>query len=394
MKFKPLLLLFTVFFAIVSCHNPWMEEILRPLFKDTENAYTGPPGSGTTADPWIVHNIETLLHVGKPSLDGSMYDNWTLDAHYLQVRNITLSANWEPIGSSTSGSFFTGSYDGGGCTISNLTINNTTSNYQGMFAYVSGGTVKNIRLVSCNISAGNYTGGIAGFIDAGTLAENCSVTGSISGTSNTGGLIGYNSATVKNCYSTVVVTGTNNYTGGLIGRNFDTIECCYTTGSVSGIQGVGGIAGYNDTSGTIENSYSSCSVTGEYAGGLVGLNSGSVKYCYTTGSIEGSNYIGGLVGYHTNIMEDCVALGSSISCTGTAFGRVASDGGGLMNNNYANQGMLVNGSTTINPPGAVNNKDGGGISAAEWNNASWWSGIVFFDTNVWDIAAGRLPKLK
>ena len=50
--------------------------------------------------------------------------------------------NWTAIGKSSS--MFSGTFDGNGHVIKNLTINNPTSDYQGLFGYASSGEIKNI----------------------------------------------------------------------------------------------------------------------------------------------------------------------------------------------------------------------------------------------------------
>ena len=64
-------------------------------------------------------------------------------------------------------------------------------------------------------------------------------------------------------------------------------------GSVTGTgYYVGGLVGANDYNGTINNSYSTGSVSGGgYVGGLVGYNDGTISNSYSTGSVSGGGYI-------------------------------------------------------------------------------------------------------
>jgi len=86
------------------------------------------------------------------------------------------------------------------------------------------------------------------------------------------------------------------------------ILACYSVGSVSGIDGVGGLVGANDSA-TISACFSTSSVTGMDAtsrtsnwvavGGLVGSNGGMISACYSTGAVKphpSSRGGGGLVG--------------------------------------------------------------------------------------------------
>jgi len=104
------------------------------------------PGTGVLEDPFIVYNVATLQKVGAGT------DGWTLEAHYRQMGNIDLSGiDWMPIGPNETEPF-AGTYNGGGFNIENLTINNSTGDYQGLFGFVSGAdsSIANINML-CEI---------------------------------------------------------------------------------------------------------------------------------------------------------------------------------------------------------------------------------------------------
>jgi len=254
----------------------------------------GSGGSGTAIDPFLVYDVASLKKVGSGT------DGWTLDAHYKQTADIDLASvsNWKPIG--TSSARFTGSYDGNGKTINNLTINAPTEDYQGLFGYIhSGAVVKNVGLVNCTIVGNDYEGGVVGY-NYGTV-QDCFITGIVSVTSRGGGVVGYNIGTVQNCYSKASVTECD---GGVVGRNGGTVQNCYATGNVSGA----GVVGYN--SGTVQNCYATGNVSGW--GGVVGLNhGGTVKNCYSTGNVSGDKPVGGVVaGTYGGTVQDCYATGN------------------------------------------------------------------------------------
>jgi len=119
--------------------------------------------------------------------------------------------------------------------------------------------------------------------------------------------------------------------GGLVGWNYKgTVSKCYTTGNVRGSATVptvvyeeyaGGLVGVN--AGTVSNSYSTCSVAGlDSVGGLIGCTGGTVSSCYSTGSVTGVDYIGGLVGEKGMGMH----VSNSFWDTETS-GQATSDGG-------------------------------------------------------------------
>jgi len=361
LKFLLFTLLIVTCSLFISCSNP-----------------SGPGGGdpnegmdGTAAKPYKVYNVATLQKAGRDTGTG-----WTLDAHYEQTANITLTANpagnWTPIGDNTNR--FTGTYDGGGKIISNLTINASTADWQGMFGYVDSGTVKNIGLVSLNVSGRNNVGGVAGTIYSGTVS-NCFVSGSVSGSTNIGGVAGTNDGEgmVSNCYVMGAVSGSSNNIGGVVGNNYYRVLNCYAAGSVIGNNNVGGVAGYN-------------------LGGMISI-------CYATGSVLGSDMIGGVVGNNASYstIQNCIALNSSVIRIASAngIGRVAGrDGGGTLTTNYGRDGMMVKTGTAdktiVNSAGGV---DGANITVIQWNNAAWWSGMAGFSSPSWEFRNG-LPTLK
>jgi type II secretion system protein G len=99
------------------------------------------------------------------------------------------------------------------------------------------------------------------------------------------------------------------YVGGLVGKNYGTITDCYATGEVTGNENTGGLVGYNQK-GSITNCYATGEVRGaDNTGGLVGSNYGTLTDCYTTAKVTGNKYTGGLVGDNRSIIKNCYATG-------------------------------------------------------------------------------------
>jgi len=90
-----------------------------------------------------------------------------------------------------------------------------------------------------------------------------------------------------------------NFVGGVCGYNYSsgTITNSTNSGRVTGEYYVGGVCGYND-SGTITNSTNSGSVNGSYdVGGVCGLNYyGTIENSTNSGSVEGTEDVGGVCG--------------------------------------------------------------------------------------------------
>lgn len=215
-----------------------------------------------------------------------------LSESYVLVSDIDLSSftggnGWEPIG--TSGSPFTGTIDGNGFTISNLTIDRNAQD-QALFGVTSGSAViENIILEEVSITSGplQRAGALVGD-NNGSIQFSAVISGNIEGV-NVGGLVGRNqsSGTIEESYSNANVIGER--AGGLVGRNAGTILNSYATGNVDGDDRdanvannpLGGLVGLNDGGATVENSWSAGLVfSGVNEGGLVGLNSGSVIDSY------------------------------------------------------------------------------------------------------------------
>ncbi len=178
---------------------------------------------------------------------------YPLDGHYVLTQDIDAAetATWNdgagfaPIGSSYNASF-TGTFDGNGHVIRNLTINRSDADgASGLFGVVVDGEIRNLGLEDGSVTGGTV-GELVG-VNFGTIGQ-CYATGAVTGIT-VGGLVGYNKGTVNRCYATGSVAGLSNLdgsvegVGGLVGVNFGTIVQCYASGHVVGIEDVGGLVG-------------------------------------------------------------------------------------------------------------------------------------------------------
>ena len=235
---------------------------------------------------YTVYNADGLLNIAELVNGGKTDINITLD------KDIDLTGkDWTPIGTSFDNSY-TGTFDGGGHTITGLTIT-TKDQFVGLFGYLNrAGTVKNVVMEGIQITSNHMfgnTGGVAGF-SWGTI-ENCSVSGSVSGTKCVGGVVGAQKAgSITGCSSSATVKGTVDV-GGVAGEKWGSMTACYATGNV-----------------TLEID-SPKNLSG---GGLVGFNGGSgVLACYATGNVTstgsstGNVHIGGLFGDNYTTVTAC-----------------------------------------------------------------------------------------
>ena len=237
-------------------------------------------GSYTVTSADGLMNIAKLVNGGKTDI------NITLDT------DIDLTGkDWTPIGTDYDNSY-KGTFDGGGHTITGLTVT-TNDQFVGLFGYLNrAGMVKNVVMEGIQITSNHMfgcTGGVVGY-SWGTI-ENCSVSGSVSGTDCVGGVVGSQKAgSIIGCSSSATVKG-KHYVGGVAGEKWGTMTACYATGNV-----------------TLEIA----SQKNNFGGGVVGLNGGSrVLACYATGNVTstgsstGNVHIGGLFGDSYTTVTAC-----------------------------------------------------------------------------------------
>ena len=235
---------------------------------------------------YTVTSADGLMHVADLVNGGKTDINITLD------KNIDLTGKgWTPIGTSFDNSY-KGTFDGGGHTITGLTVT-TNDQFVGLFGYLNrAGMVKNVVMEGIQITSNHMfgcTGGVVGY-SWGTI-ENCSVSGSVSGTDCVGGVVGSQKAgSIIGCSSSATVKG-KHYVGGVAGEKWGTMTACYATGNV-----------------TLEIA----SQKNNFGGGVVGLNGGSrVLACYATGNVTstgsstGNVHIGGLFGDSYTTVTAC-----------------------------------------------------------------------------------------
>ncbi len=231
-------------------------------------------GSGTSSDPYQITTSEQLSLLATNVNAGTKY----LGNYFMMTKDINLGGSespWTPIGSSDS-KCFSGTFDGGGYTISGLYINTSSDTYSGLFGYTSGAIIRYLGVsgdVTSTKSSG-YVGGIVGYNDSSSTITSCYNAVSVSGSSSVGGIVGGNKAAITTCYNVANITGGYNQ-GGIAGKNMSggAITSCYNVGAVTGGTYKGGIAGANTE--TISYSYSINTVVTSVAGS----GSGSTNSC-------------------------------------------------------------------------------------------------------------------
>ncbi len=223
-----------------------------------------------------------------------------------------------------------GSFDGCGHTISNLTIvgNDAPVGYTdpgavGLFGRANG-NISNLRLQNLKVSTTQKrnmgVGGLVGVLDGGALTlTGCGVTGSVAApveatSCYTGSLVGdviYGSSilTMENCFSTANVT-TGTAGGGLVGR----------VGFMGNVR--------------IKDCAAGGKVTAEYGGGIIGYclaqYNVQAENCYFTGSFS-KNYAPNLYVFgYTSAIEEAV-----ITLKNCGYDRALGDGRPVIRENTA-----------------------------------------------------------
>ena len=294
--------------------------VLYNITLDKDKGYTD-DGQGN----YTVTSAEGLKNIAK-----LVNEQWNLGINITLTADIDLSGiDWTPIGIDYNHQY-KGTFNGGGHTITGLTVT-TSDQYAGLFGYIgSGGTVKDVTLEGVQIATTHSVGdagGVAGY-SYGNI-ENCSVSGSVSVSGMNGfagGVVGYQSGGFLTECSSSATVNAGNKAGGVAGATNSgaILTACYATGSVTLVS--------NNDIGTY------------FAGGVVGSNGGScIQACYAWGSVTGSGsgtiYVGGVTG--TN---DVGTLTACYHAKGTVKG---SDGatGGVAGRNFKDS-MLGSGIIT------------------------------------------------
>ena len=208
---------------------------------------------------YTVYNADGLIEWANAV--NALVDQY-LDLNCILADDIDMQGKEFPVICKGNGGYdwYTGTFNGNGHTISNLTV--TTSDdvkdYAGFIRRGQGCVVQDVTFKNLNVTAkGNVAGGIIGTADGSTIVRNCHVVGgSVKGNGGaTGGIIGFvtsGDVEVYACSSSAKIDGTS-YRGGIIGDNGGTyksaggkITACCATGSItnsSSSQNAGAIAG-------------------------------------------------------------------------------------------------------------------------------------------------------
>ena len=155
-------------------------------------------GNGTEDDPWLIENAEQLAYLAQQVNNGTDY-RWV---HFRLVSDLDLSGKeWTPIG--INGKSFWGGFNGGGHTITGMTITGDRD-YVGLFGECNNFTVpssyiKSVTVKGAKISGHSFVGAIAG---AGANISDCySIVNTICAIRQVGGVCGRLTGNISGCYN-------------------------------------------------------------------------------------------------------------------------------------------------------------------------------------------------
>ena len=243
-------------------------------------------GRGTKEEPWLIENAEQLAYLAQQVNKGKDYQR----VHFRLVSDLDLSGKeWTPIG--TDGKIFWGGFDGGGHTITGMTITGDRD-YVGLFGEcknftASSSYIKSVTVRGANISGHSFVGAIAG-----------------------------RGANISDCYSIENTICAFRCVGGVCGSLIGNISGCYNSSSVSGNSIAGGIMGSASYEGNVGN--------------------GVVQYCYNIGAVtvrQQDSSVGGITGASADgyNISNCLNCGK-ITGNGKKVGGIA----GSTDSNYMN----------------------------------------------------------
>ncbi len=247
------------------------------------------------------------------------------------------------------------------------------------------------------IPIGNGTTKFTGFYDGGGNA----VSGlSINTTAQFAAMFGYVESAVDSSIARlgltdVNITNSNTFTAALVGYlKTGTVKNCYSTGSITSSSFyVGGLIGYLENGCSVNISYSTCSVSGNgtYMGGLIGymFTGSSASNCYATGNVgsASSNTVGGFSGFLNGTITNCYSTGL-VTGSISVFGFVGSlAGSGVTSNCFWN-------TTTSGTFSGGGGSGTAGKTTSEMQTSSTFTNAGWDFTNTWQIVSSAYPSLQ
>lgn len=197
------------------------------------------------------------------------------NAKFYLKKNLDLkNKEWIPIG--TEENPFTGKFYGNGYTIKNLSVTKTNE-YAGLFGYIDGAKICDLRVTGKVENVECYGGGIVGLANNKSVLSYCVSEVEVSGVDQIGGVVGrISDSKAKYCINYKAVHATGRGSGGITAD-------LYPSGDIINCLNMGDVKGGNDLTGGISGGSTAGSIAGCIVLGNISSASGR------TGVIAGDN---------------------------------------------------------------------------------------------------------
>ncbi|WP_343210757.1 GLUG motif-containing protein [Anaerolentibacter hominis] len=301
-----------------------------------------------------------------------------------------------------------------GCT-SSVNISGKTKLVGGLIGYSYYAEVVDCHATGSVTNALQECGGLIGE-SLNSKISDCSASGKVEGNLYVGGLVGYSrdDEVYRRCYADTTIIGSGDGPlGGLIGYQNGSagVSECFANARIranynSSTNSIGGLIGHMDSRERVDNCYANVKIqinNGKDIGGLAGSiasTTASIRNCYTTGYISGTDTVGGFAGRidvtTTAVqMENCYSTVTILKDTGDCMkGAFAGRADGVTPESYfvscyfdRQMSGLENGVGGVNQDSTVIN----GMVTGDMLGSGLTS--VFGEVN-WSFQENRYPQLK
>lgn len=248
-------------------------------------------------------------------------DSWSADKKIVLEKDIYLRED-----TTLTIPVFRGVFDGNGHIIAGVNLSENGAE-MGLFRYLqAGGVIRNLT-VRGTIKIGGQGKNVSGLVavNCGYIV-NCSFEGKVTGVENVGGIAGYNTETgiISACNSIGFYNGEHSV-GGIVGKNDGVVNACQNSGSINT---EGTEVNYDLDNLTVENltDVNSTSKIAAFTdvGGIAGVSEGKIFYCTNAGHVGYPR-----VGYNVGGIAGRVSQGYLAGCTNTGLIQGRKDVGGI-----------------------------------------------------------------
>lgn len=233
------------------------------VFAVQANAKTNDPVDKGESDDntTYIYNLQDIKNFRNKVNEGANFVGQTVNL----MTNIDFNdeENWLPIG--TESNTFRGTFNGNGCTIFNLTVDQPDMKNVGFFGYLGGnGHIGNVVFSNANVSGFKAVGVVLGTsFNFGTVSDVTVVKSKVEGHDYVGGIAGYTYGNFNNCKVdnlTAIATPINNdggaKVGGIVGylrdSNYTVSDCSVTNSQITAWRDLGSVVGCYDGAKVLE----------------------------------------------------------------------------------------------------------------------------------------------